>query len=122
MKKKILVVDDEPSVIAMVKSIFRNEGHEVTGAFSGRMALEAISQEKPDLIFLDIAMPGMGGWEVCRQIKQNEETKSIPIIMLTARRYELGKKMTTDLPPHDDYLVKPFTYKDLLERAKKFID
>lgn len=114
-KKRILVVDDEPNIREVVDLYLRREGFEVEVAADGLMALEAIERKMPDLIVLDLMLPGMGGLQVTRTLRQSEA--DIPIIMLTAKGDE-GDKITGLEVGADDYLTKPFSPKELVARVK----
>jgi DNA-binding response OmpR family regulator len=83
-KPKILVVDDEPDVVALIEATLRADGFDVVKAYDGIGALDLVASEKPDLILLDIMMPMMSGYEVCEQIKASRETKHIPVVYLTS--------------------------------------
>lgn len=84
MKGNILVVDDEPAALKLLKDILTAEGHEVRPFDNGELALRSVMAEAPELILLDIRMPGMDGFEVCRRIKENERLKEIPVIFISA--------------------------------------
>ena len=111
---RILVVDDEPNIVELARLYLRNEGYEVLTADSGPAALGAARQASPDLIVLDIMLPGLDGWEVCRQIRQFSQA---PIIMLTARSDDVDKIVGLELGA-DDYMVKPFNPRELVARVK----
>ncbi len=111
---RILVVDDEPNIVELARLYLRNEGYEVLTADSGPAALDAARQASPDLIVLDIMLPGLDGWEVCRQIRQFSQA---PIIMLTARSDDVDKIVGLELGA-DDYMVKPFNPRELVARVK----
>lgn len=119
-KKKILVVDDEKDLVETL--VFRLEalGYEALTAYNGQEGLDKARSEKPDLILLDVMMPVMDGYQVCRMLKFDEEFKSIPIIMLTARGQDKDKKTGSDVGA-DDYVTKPFDSADLTARIKKLI-
>ena len=119
-KKKILVVDDERDLVETL--VFRLEalGYAVLTAYNGQEGLDKARTEKPDLILLDVMMPVMDGYQVCRMLKFDEEFKSIPIIMLTARGQDKDKKTGSDVGA-DDYVTKPFDSADLTARIKKFL-
>jgi two-component system, OmpR family, KDP operon response regulator KdpE len=110
----ILVVDDEPQIRRVLRSTLTSRGYTISDAKSGEEALEAIRKERPDLILLDINMPGMGGIETCREIRRTYET---PIIMLTVRNAERDKVAALDAGA-DDYVVKPFGIEELLARVR----
>ena len=86
IKKKILVVEDEESLLKLESILLTSKGYEVHGAADGQAALDAIGVVKPDLVLLDIMLPEIDGFEVCRRIKSNSETKHIPVVMLTAKK------------------------------------
>jgi DNA-binding response OmpR family regulator len=120
MGEKILVVDDEPGVVKLVSVVLAREGYEVIGAFDGEEALKRLAEEKPDLVVLDIAMPGMDGWEVCTRIKENPKHKDIPVIMLTALGH-LSEEFRGLKMGAVKYIVKPFNTKDLVVAVDKVL-
>jgi two-component system response regulator VicR len=111
---KILVVDDEASIVNIISFNLKKEGYEVVTAEDGEMALDMAKSEKPDLILLDIMMPKMDGYEVCRKIRKDSE---VPIIMLTARADEVDKVIGLEMGA-DDYVTKPFGNRELIARVK----
>ena len=114
MAKKVLVVDDEKNIVDIVAFNLHKEGYEVVTAKDGEAGLAAFENEKPDLVILDIMMPKMDGFEVCRKIRQNSQ---VPIIMLTSRAEEVDKVLGLEMGA-DDYVVKPFGVRELLARIK----
>jgi DNA-binding response OmpR family regulator len=113
MKLRILTVDDEPSILRFLRSNLEDRGYTVIGATNGEEALHTIEMELPDLVILDVMMPKMDGFEVCRRLR---EWSQIPIIMLSARDDEKGKVTCLDLGA-DDYIVKPFGASELIARV-----
>lgn len=111
---KILVVDDEANIVELARLYLKNEGYEVIAAPDGPTAVERARQEQPDLIVLDIMLPGLDGWEVCKQVRQ---FSPVPIIMLTARGDDVDKIVGLELGA-DDYMVKPFNPRELVARVK----
>ena len=111
---KILVVDDEASIVTMLAYNLKKEGYDVVTAEDGEVALEKFESENPDLLLLDIMMPKMDGYEVCRKIR---EKSSVPIIMLTARADEVDKVVGLEMGA-DDYVTKPFGNRELIARVK----
>jgi DNA-binding response OmpR family regulator len=113
-KNRILVVEDEESLLKLESILFTSKGYQVTGVKDGNAALEAISKDRPDLVVLDVMLPGLDGFEVCRAIKANPQTCSIPVLMLTAKKssndLEQGKRAGADA-----YLTKPFKSVKVLE-------
>lgn len=111
---KILVVDDEASIVTMLAYNLKKEGYDVVTAEDGEVALEKFESEKPDLLLLDIMMPKMDGYEVCRKIRKKS---NVPIIMLTARADEVDKVVGLEMGA-DDYVTKPFGNRELIARVK----
>jgi len=112
---KILVVEDEPNMVAGLRDNFEFEGYQVITARDGVEGLQRALDESPDLVVLDVMMPGMSGLEVCKQLRAKRG--SIPIIMLTARGQEVDKVVGLELGA-DDYVTKPFSIRELLARVK----
>jgi two-component system alkaline phosphatase synthesis response regulator PhoP len=112
---KILIVEDEPNMVAGLRDNFEFEGYEVLSAADGIAGLECALRESPDIVLLDVMMPRMSGLEVCKQLKA--QRPSIPIIMLTARGQEVDKVVGLELGA-DDYVTKPFSIRELLARVK----
>ena len=114
MKTRILLVDDDPNIRQLVNLYLTKEGFEVTMADRGDTALSAFRADAPDLILLDLMLPGMDGWQVCREVRK---TSNVPIIMLTAKDETFDKVLGLELGA-DDYIVKPFDMKELVARIK----
>src|SRR5450759_1221070 len=110
----ILVVDDEPAMVGAVSALVGRAGHRVVTAYDGNSALRRFSEERPDLVLLDLAMPGLDGVEVCRTIRRMSQT---PIIVLTGEADERAKVEALDMGA-DDYVVKPFGKQELLARIR----
>lgn len=111
---KILLVDDDPNIRELVNLYLQKEGFEVSMAARGDEALEKFRASTPNLILLDVMLPGMDGWQVCREIRK---TSNVPIIMLTAKDETFDKVLGLELGA-DDYVVKPFEMKELVARIK----
>lgn len=118
MKETILVVDDDEKIVQMLSRALRFEGYQVITAFNGEEALKLFDQVKPNLILLDVMMPKLDGWEVCRKIR--EKDKKLPILMLTAKDEVENRIKGLDLGG-DDYIVKPFHLEELLARVRAHI-
>jgi len=116
-KSKILVVDDEAHILELVRFNLEKDGYRVVTAQDGLEALKLAREERPDLIVLDVMLPGVDGFEVCRMIQRDNETGEIPIIMLTARSEEIDKILGLEIGA-DDYMTKPFSPRELLARVK----
>ena len=112
---KILIVEDEPGMVAGLRDNFEFEGYQVLSAMDGVSGLERALADSPDLVILDVMMPRMSGLDVCKQLKSKRP--AIPIIMLTARGQEVDKVVGLELGA-DDYVTKPFSIRELLARVK----
>ena len=112
--KKILVVDDEKKIVDIVKAYLEKEGYQVVVAYDGISALELAKSQSPDLIVLDLMLPEISGWDVCRQLRKNSDT---PIIMLTARDEVPDRIVGLELGA-DDYITKPFSPNELVSRIR----
>ncbi|MDD5128630.1 MAG: response regulator [Candidatus Omnitrophica bacterium] len=117
MKEKILIVEDEKDIIKMLEYNLKKEGFKVVDARNGEDALDLALREYPDLILLDLMLPGIDGLEVCKTLKKEAKTASIPIIMLTAKSQESDKVVGLELGA-DDYITKPFSPRELIARIK----
>jgi DNA-binding response OmpR family regulator len=118
--RKILVVDDEVVLADTIAYNLEQEGYKVIVASDGASALNAAHTEKPDLIVLDIMLPGVDGLEVCRQLRREDETAMVPIIMLTAKSDEIDKVVGLEVGA-DDYVTKPFGRRELLARVRALL-
>lgn len=114
MSKKILVVDDEKNIVDIIAFNLHKEGYDVICAYDGEAGLALAQKESPELILLDIMMPKLDGFEVCKKIREKSQT---PIIMLTARAEEVDKVLGLELGA-DDYVTKPFSLRELMARVK----
>jgi two-component system, OmpR family, alkaline phosphatase synthesis response regulator PhoP len=120
MAKRILVIDDEPKIVELCSDYLKSAGFEVSAAYDGPRGLAVALGERPDLIVLDLMLPGMDGLDVCRELRRMEITRgenSVPIIMLTARVEETDKLIGLELGA-DDYLTKPFSPRELVARVR----
>jgi len=121
VKKKIMIVDDEENLVELVKAIFEREGYEVIPAYSGKECLEKLEKVKPDLILMDMMMPGMTGKETTKKIRENPKTKDLKIVFLTVVRLsEVGMEEMKKLNVLD-FITKPFDNEDLVRRVKKIL-
>ncbi len=119
MNKKVLIVDDEPHIrllMAQTLEELEDEGVEVLIAKNGEEAIETIKLEKPDLVFLDVMMPKMNGFDVCQAVKNNSEIKDVYIIMLTAKGQEFDKEKGQQVGA-DLYMTKPFDPDEVVEKS-----
>jgi len=121
-RKKIMVVDDEPNLVELLAGLFVPEGYEIIPVYSGHECLKKLKKTKPDLILMDMMMPGMSGREVTEKIRADPKTKGLKIIFLTVARFsEVGKDVLSKMKVHD-YITKPFDNKDLMKRVKKALE
>lgn len=114
---KILVVDDEPTIVELIEESLRMDGFDTTRAYSGEEALEALGKDPPDLVLLDLMLPGMDGYEVCRQMQKDVRLSQIPVIMLTAKS-AVSDRVAGYQKGADDYITKPFDAEELLVRVR----
>ncbi|MBI4341227.1 MAG: response regulator transcription factor [Candidatus Omnitrophica bacterium] len=117
---KVLVVDDEKNIAEAIVYNLQKEGFRTLTAHDGKRAVELAQRDVPDLITLDVMLPEMDGWEVCRALRQDPRTKRIPIIMLTVKDDEADKIVGLELGA-DDYMTKPFSPKELVARVKAIL-
>ena len=120
-KKKIVVVDDEQNILDLVGMILEAEGFTVSKALNGIEGIKMAQEEHPDLVLLDIMMPEMDGWVVYRKLKEDSKTKDIPVAMLTVKAQTIDKEMALDVIGVEDYITKPFTPDELVERVQKLV-
>jgi DNA-binding response OmpR family regulator len=115
---KLLIVEDEPSILRGLADQFRREGYEVSAEADGDAGYAAIARDAPDLILLDLMLPGMSGYEICRRLRQ--QGNQTPILMLTARGAEADRVLGLDLGA-DDYVTKPFSLRELMARVRALL-
>ena len=120
MKPKILVVDDEPEAVELLEFNLKQAGYAVSTAGDGAEALKKARTQSPDLIVLDVMLPEMDGFEICKALRVDATTAKIPVIMLTAKAAEIDRVLGLELGA-DDYLTKPFSPRELLLRIKKIL-
>lgn len=115
--EKILVIDDELNIVELLKYNLISNGYKVIYSLNGIDGLNLAIENKPDCILLDVMLPGIDGFDVCKEMKKNKEIENIPIIMLTAKGDEFDKILGLELGA-DDYITKPFSIRELLARVK----
>ena len=120
--KCIVCVEDEPEMIDLMRLILGRRGFEVKGAAGGIEGLRLIRQELPDLVLLDLMMPDMDGWEVYQQMKADEKTKNIPVIVVTAKAQSIDKVLGLHIAKVDDYIAKPFSPQELLNSVETIFE
>jgi two-component system phosphate regulon response regulator PhoB len=120
VKQKILVVDDEPEAVELLEFNLKQAGYVVTTAEDGAEALKKARTQSPDLIVLDVMLPEMDGFEICKALRLDSATRRMPILMLTAKAGEIDRVLGLELGA-DDYLTKPYSPRELLLRIKKIL-
>lgn len=118
--QRILIVEDEDAIVEVVSQTLRRHGYETAAAADGDSALEMAFSLRPDLVILDLMLPKMDGWEVCRRLKADRQTASVPVLMLTARREERDVVEGLEIGA-DDYMKKPFSLAELAARVKALL-
>jgi two-component system response regulator VicR len=119
--KTIVYIEDEPELIDLVEQILSQKGFNVIGAAGGQEGLDIIREHIPDLILLDLMMPDMEGWDVYQQIRGNDLTKNIPVIILTAKTQDIDKVLGLHIAKVDDYISKPFSPHVLIESVMRIL-
>ncbi len=119
--KKILIVDDDVQAVEMLSMILQDKGYEVIPAYVGELGYKKALEHRPDIILLDITLPGMDGYQVCEQIKHNPETSDIPVVMLTGK--DMGESFDRAMEKKADwYVVKPYNIEHLMKVFEKLAD
>jgi DNA-binding response OmpR family regulator len=121
MAAKVLIVDDDREMVELIQLFLDNAGYQTITAVSGEAALDMASRELPDLILLDIMMPRIDGWEVFRSIRNDPQTKDIPVAFITARTQNIDKMIGLTVMKADGYITKPFGKKELLEEVERIL-
>ncbi len=117
--KKILVIDDEGDILKLARTRLKASGYQVITLDNGEIAVETVKSEKPDIILLDVKMPGKDGYDVCKELKNDQATRKIPIIIFTAYYLKADEvKIKSALAYADDYILKPFESQALLAKIK----
>jgi phosphate regulon transcriptional regulator PhoB len=117
MPKKILIVDDEKDIVDLISYNLEKEGFVTIKAYDGESALKLVKAKRPDMVILDLMLPGIRGLEVCKFIRKNPETETLPIIMLTAKGDQVDKILGLEMGA-DDYITKPFNVRELIARVR----
>jgi DNA-binding response OmpR family regulator len=120
--RQILCIEDEPEMIDLIRLILERRGFDVTGADGGKAGLQAVREQLPDLVLLDLMMPDMDGWEVYQQMKADETTRDIPVIVVTAKAQSIDKVLGLHIAKVDDYISKPFSPQELLNSVEKVLN
>ena len=120
-KKRVLCIEDHPEMIELIRLILGRQGFDVDGAEGGREGLQAMQENPPDLVLLDLMMPDMDGWEVYRQIKANDHLKEIPVIAVTAKAQGIDRVLGLHIAGMDDFITKPFGPKELVASVERVL-
>jgi two-component system response regulator VicR len=120
-KRTIVCIEDEPEMVDLIRLILSRKGFDVLGAGTGMEGLDIIRNRTPDLVLLDLMMPDMDGWEVYQQMKADEKTHDIPVIVVTAKAQSIDKVLGLHIAKVDDYIAKPFSPQDLLASVEKVL-
>ena len=118
---RILVVDDEPDIVRVVVNIMKGRGHEVETARDGETALQIAAGHQPDVIILDLMLPGMNGYELCQRLKENQVTKHIPVVMMTEAYVSLADAQRCTNVGADEYIVKPFMSEVMVRNVERLL-
>ena len=122
MKKKILIIDDADELIELTRRILTSRGYEVIGLTDGDVAIQTIKKESPDLVIIDMILPGKHGTEICHEIKSNETIKQMPVIISTGQFIDEDITRSAEgFKQADDYLSKPFEIEDLLAKIRNLV-
>lgn len=119
--RRIVYIEDEPEMIDLVRLILTRRHYEVVGANGGREGLDTIRKLLPDAVLLDLMMPDMDGWDVYQQLKADEATRNIPVIVVTAKAQNIDKVLGLHIAKVDDYISKPFSPKELVDSLEKVL-
>ncbi|MFQ5976353.1 MAG: PleD family two-component system response regulator [Candidatus Hydrothermarchaeales archaeon] len=117
----IMIVDDEPHIRVITRKILEGEGYSTIEAADGGECLKMLKKEKPDLILLDVMMPGINGWEVCKRIKENRETSKIPTVMFTVRTSMDSIRKSLEYSRADAQINKPFEVDELIDKVQNLL-
>jgi DNA-binding response OmpR family regulator len=121
-EKKILCIEDEAEMIDLMRLILGRRGYDVHGATGGLDGIKKVKDTLPDLVLLDLMMPDMDGWEVYQQMKADETTRNIPVIVVTAKAQNIDKVLGLHIAKVDDYITKPFSPAELLASVEKILN
>jgi DNA-binding response OmpR family regulator len=120
MSKHVLIADDEPNIVISLEFLMKREGHRVTVARDGDAALETIRRERPDLVLLDVMMPGKSGFEVCQAVRADEALAAVKILMLSAKGRDTDLAKGSALGA-DAYMTKPFSTRELADKVRSLL-
>lgn len=121
MAKRVLIADDEPNIVASLEFLMEQAGYEVKVAADGREALELVAAFRPDLVLLDVMMPGKNGYEICQSLKSDPATRAVKVVMLSAKGRDIEVAKGLELGA-DAYVTKPFSTRELVARIRDMLD
>lgn len=120
MAKRVLIADDEPNIVASLEFLMEQAGYEVKVAANGREALELVAAFRPDLVLLDVMMPGKNGYEICQSLKSDPATRAVKVVMLSAKGRDIEVAKGLELGA-DAYVTKPFSTRELVARVRDML-
>ena len=120
-ERKIVYFEDDGDMVDLVRIILNREGYQVFGIAEGLEGLKLVQETDPDLILLDLMLPDMDGWEIYRQLKQNDSTQNIPVIVVTAKAQSIDKVLGLEIAKVDEYISKPFRPQELVDRVNQIV-
>lgn len=120
--KTIMVVDDEPDILLIIRIILQREGFGVITVANGQECMDKLEETKPDLILMDVMMPGLNGWEVCKKIKEDDKTKSMPVLMLTVRTSDDSREKSLTYAHADGHIGKPMGKTELVAEINAILN
>ncbi len=120
-QKRIVYFEDDPDMIELVRIILAREGFQIDGVSEGESGLNFVRNTQPDLVLLDLMLPDMDGWEVFRQLKQDESTEAIPVMVVTAKSQSIDKVLGIEIAKVDEYISKPFRPHELVELVNRVL-
>jgi two-component system response regulator VicR len=117
----VICIEDEPDMIDLIDVILSPKGYKVIGALGGKQGLAMVKEQLPDVVLLDLMMPDMDGWEVYQQLKADDKTREIPVIVVTAKAQSIDKVLGLRIAKVDDYISKPFSPQELLDSIDRIL-
>jgi len=121
ISKRVIYFEDDKDMVELVRIILGREGYQVEGIAEGQAGIKAVQQNSPDVILLDLMLPDMDGWEIFRQLKHDESTADIPVIVITAKAQSIDKVLGLEIAKVDDYISKPFRPNELVDRVEEVL-
>jgi len=119
--KRVIYFEDDKDMVELVRIILGREGYQVEGVTEGQAGIKAVQQSSPDVVLLDLMLPDMDGWEIYRQLKHDQSTADIPVIVITAKAQSIDKVLGLEIAKVDDYISKPFRPNELVDRVKQVL-